>query len=317
MVEWRKKQAEARAEIGADAATDIPAPGAGAPPRRVRLFITARTPAAAGGVVKQIVRDFSDRSERGDPGALFAKYGGALVPMAMGIPFAGAGAAMLVFLPRQAPHQLLPWVFGTIFSLSGLLLFTMGVSALRTAAAAGREHRIKEPWRSDNRWDPRGARPDAPGRSLAGFLGGVLFLLLIGAFNVMWTVRKDFSAWVVVTVILVVFDALALLMIASILLTIVRRVRAGSPRLSWTKFPFFTGDRFDASFTSGRPLAVTGPARATLRCVEQVVEDGGNGRREAHPYAIYAHSQTFEPPAGRLSSKSVLLSKGPTSPPSS
>src|SRR5450759_4482783 len=124
MVEWRKKLAEARAEIGGDAATDIPAPGAGAAPRRVRLIITAQAPepAAAGGVFKQIVRDFSDRSERGDPGALFGKYGGAFVPMAMGIPFTGAGGAMLVFLPPRAPHRLLPWVFGAIFTLAGLFL---------------------------------------------------------------------------------------------------------------------------------------------------------------------------------------------------
>jgi hypothetical protein len=181
----------------------------------------------------------------------------------------------------------------------------MGFSALRTAAAARRGHREKEPWRWDNRWDPRGARPDAPGRSLPGFLGGILFLLLIGAFNVMWTVKKDLSAWVVVTIILVVFDALAVLMIASIFLAIVQRVRAGAPRLSWTKFPFFTGDRFEAAFASGRRLHVTGPVRATLRCVEQVVEDGGNSNPEAHPYAIYAHSQTYEPPDARLSAFDV------------
>jgi hypothetical protein len=191
MVEWRKKLAEARAEIGGDAATDIPAPGAGAAPRRVRLIITAQAPepAAAGGVFKQIVRDFSDRSERGDPGALFGKYGGAFVPMAMGIPFTGAGGAMLVFLPPRAPHQLLPWVFGAIFTLAGLFLFT--------------------------------------------------------------------------------------------------------------------GDRFEAAFASGRRLHVTGPVRATLRCVEQVVEDGGNSNPEAHPYAIYAHSQTYEPPDARLSAFDV------------
>ena len=50
---------------------------------------------------------------------------------------------------------------------------------------------------------------------------------------------------------------------------------------------------------------MTGPVRATLRCVEQVVEDSGNDRPEAHPYAVYAHSQTFEPPDARLSSFDV------------
>ncbi len=302
MAEWHKAFAKARSEISGDAATEIPAPGASDSPRRVRLYTNARTPAppAARGALRQIARDLSDRSERGDPKVLFAKYGGGCVPAAMSIPFTGAGVAILVFLPRQAPHQIVPWVFGAIFTLAGLLLFSMGLSGVRSAAGRQRPSGT-EPWHSDNAWDPHGARPDAPGKSFAGFLGGILFFLLIGAFNVMWTVRKDFSGWIVVTIVLVVFDALGLLMIVSILVAIVQRIRAGSPRLSWKKFPFFTGERFEASFLSGRPLHVTGPVRATLRCVEQVNEEA-NGRREAHPYAIYAHSQTFEPPGARLSS---------------
>ena len=305
MADWRKAFAKARSEISGDAATEIPAPGASAVPHRVRLYINARTPSppAAGGALRQIARDLSDRSERGDPKALFAKYGGGCIPAAMSIPFTGAGVAMLLFLPRQAPHQVLPWVFGAIFTLAGLLLFSIGLSAVRSAA--GRQRPAgNEPWHSDNAWDPRGATPDAPGKSFAGYLGGILFFLLIGVFNVMWTVRKDVSGWIVVTIVLVVFDALGLLMIVSILVAIAQRIRAGSPRLSWKKFPFFTGERFEASFLSGRALHVTGPVRATLRCVEQVNEEA-NGRKEAHPYAIYAHSQTVEPPGARLSSLDV------------
>lgn len=306
LVKWRKAVAQARVEISGDTATEIPAPGAGDSPRRVRLFINARSasPPAARSALRQIARDLSDRSERGDAGALISKYAGGVVPMAMGIPFTAAGVAALVFLPRQAPHQVLPLVFGAIFALAGLFLFSMGLSGLRTAAGAGEEHRDREPWRWDNRWDPRGARPDAPGKSFAGFLGGILFFLMIGAFNVMWTVRKDLSGWIVVTIVLVVFDALGLLMIVSILVGIIQRIRAGSPRLSWKRFPVFTGERFEASFISGRALHVTGPVRATLRCVEQVNEDA-NGRTEAHPYAVYAHSQTVEPPGARLSSFDV------------
>jgi len=306
-VEWRKALVRARVVLSADVATEIPAPAPGAPPHRVRLFVTPRSPAPPrrSGVLRQIVRDFSDRSERGDPGALFSKYGGGAAPLMMSIPFTAAGVLMLVFLPRRAPHQVLPWVFGAIFTLAGLFLFSMGLSGIRDAAGARDARGEAEPWRSDNVWDPGGARPDAPGRSLAAFLGGVLFLLLIGAFNVMWTVRKDFFAGIVVTVILVVFDALGLLMIGSILVGIVQRIRAGSPRLSWKRFPFFTGDRFEATFTSGRALHVAGPVRATLRCVTQVVEEDSRDHPEVHPYAIYAHSRTVEPPDGRLTSFEV------------
>lgn len=314
-VKWRKALAEAKAEISGDVATDIPAPAAGAPPRRVRLYSTPRTPAPARarGVFAQLVRDFSDRSERGDPKALFTKYGAAFVPMAMSIPFAGAGTAILIFVPRQAPHQVFPYLFGAVFALAGVFLFTMGLSGLRTAAAVSTRSE-KEPWKSDNAWDLSGARPDAPGKSVSGCLGGALFLLFIGAFNVMWTVKKDISAWVVFSIVLGVFDLIGLLVIGSILVALFQRIRAGAPRLSWKRFPFLTGERFEASFTSGRRLRVTGPVRAILRCVEQANEKDAQGRPELHPYAIYARSQSIEPPEGRLVSFDVAFDVPPNVP---
>jgi len=180
----------------------------------------------------------------------------------------------------------------------------MGLSALRSAAAPPPSSQ-KEPWKTDNHWDPRGARADAPGWSVSGCLGSALFLLLIGAFNIMWTVKKDLSAWLIVTVVVGLFDLIGLLVIGSVLVALLQRVRAGAPRLSWRKFPFRTGERFEASFLSGRRLAVTGPVRAILRCVEQVNEQDSQGRPEMHPYAVYASSRTIEPPDGRLLSFDV------------
>src|SRR5262245_15640062 len=241
---WKRFVAEGRAAISGEDAIDIPAPASGKPPSRVRLYFPARAPATAraSGTIAALFRDFSDRSARGDPKALLEKYGGGFGPMAFGIPFMAVGGALLVFLPRQAPRQILPYVFGSIFALAGLLVFSIGLTALK-AAAGGKQASEKEPWHSDHAWDPRGARPDAPGRSFTGCVGLTLFFLLIGVFNVMWTVRKDLSGWIVVTIVLVVFDALGLLLLASIVVALAQRVRAGVPRLSWRRFPFFTGGR--------------------------------------------------------------------------
>jgi hypothetical protein len=300
-VEWRKAFAKAKAEISGEVATDIPAPAEGREPTRVRLYITPRAPepARAGGVFARLFRDFSDRSERGDPKALFARYGAAFVPMAMSVPFAGAGTAVLILVPRQNPHQVFPYIFGSLFALAGVFLFTMGLSGLRTAAGAAPRSE-KEPWRGDKVWDPSGARPDAPGRSVAGCLGGILFLLFIGAFNVMWTVKKDLSATVVFSIVLVVFDLIGLLVVGSVLLALFQRIRAGAPRLSWKRFPFYTGERFEGAFTSGRRLRVTGPVRAILRCVQQTTGENSDHRPEIQPYAVYAKAQTIEPEGGRL-----------------
>ena len=305
---WRKAFAKAKAEISGEVATDIPAPAAGRRPDRVRLYITPRAPepVRAGGVLRQLFRDLSDRSERGDPKALFEKYGTAVAPMAMSIPFAGAGTAVLILVPRQNPHQVFPYIFGSLFALAGVFLFTMGLSGLRSAAGAAPRSE-KEPWRTDNAWDPSGARPDGPGRSVAGCLGGILFLLFIGAFNVMWTVKKDLSATVVFSVVLVVFDVIGLLVVGSLLVALFQRIRAGAPRLSWKRFPFYAGERFEASFTSGRRLHVTGPVRAILRCVEQTMGENSEHRPEIQPYAIYAKSQAIEPDGGRLVSFNVAF----------
>src|SRR5207247_577540 len=132
-IQWRKALAQAKTELSGDVATDIPAPAPGSAAHRVRLFLTPRAPAppAARGALAQIVRDISDRSERGDPKALVTKYGAGLVPLAMSVPFTAVGVLALVVLPRQAPHQVLPWVFGAIFTLAGVFLFTTGLSGLR------------------------------------------------------------------------------------------------------------------------------------------------------------------------------------------
>ena len=164
----------------------------------------------------------------------------------------------------------------------------------------------EQPWRTDNRWNPRGSVTRAQGgASITGCLGLTLFFLLIGAFNFLWTVKKDPSGWIIFTIVVGVFDLLALLIAGSIVVSMFQRLRAGSPRLTWTKFPFFTGERFEATFTSGRSLSVTGSVRATLRCIEQVAESDEQGQARVNPYAIYAHSETFEPPAARLTSFDV------------
>src|SRR5262245_56802460 len=300
-VMWRKAFAEAKAEISGDVATDIPAPASGKPDRRVRLYSTPRTPSpvSGGGALRQIFRDLSDRSERGDPKSLFSKYGAGIAPLFMSVPFTAVGTAVLILLPRKNPGQIMPYVFGAVFALAGLFLFTMGISAIRGIAAPPRSS-AKEPWKTDNAWDPSGARPDAPGHSVAGYLGAALFLLLIASFNVMWTVKKDLSAWLIVTVVVGLLDRIGLLVLGSILVALVQRLRSGVPRLSWKRFPFFTGGRFEAHFTPGRALRVTGPVRAILRCVEQTTEKDSQGRPEVHPYAIYAQTKAIESPDGRL-----------------
>jgi hypothetical protein len=61
-------------------------------------------------------------------------------------------------------------------------------------------------------------------------------------------------------------------------------MRHGRPRMRWTTFPAFLGDRLEGVFQIRPALRPNGPVKATLRCVE----DAGGGEPEAmEAFAIY------------------------------
>lgn len=237
------------------------------------LMLPIRSPGKASvGSLSRLWAEFTDPGPAGDSLNILKKYAGGIVPGCMGLLFMAVGILVIVLFSRQIiladKKTYLPLVFGTVFALAGFLVaYFGGSSVLRTAG--GTAPRGREPWTSDNAWNPRGALPDNPTGTFASFLGRVVFFLFIGLLNILWTVKMDWTGRAIVSVILVVFDLLALAILYDSFQKILQKIRIGTPRLEWQKFPFFTGSRFDAVFRAGRAMRATGPPQVTLRRVEQ------------------------------------------------
>ena len=110
-----------------------------------------------------------------------------------------------------------------------------------------------------------------------------------------------------VSAIVLIFDLVALAVVYDTLLRIWLRLAHGRPRLDWKTFPTLVGQRFEATFSPGRSIHMTGPAKVELTCVEQAVDTTGSQSTIAC-YGIYTASQTIAPPADGRRVKTLDIS---------
>jgi hypothetical protein len=168
--------------------------------------------------------------------------------------------------------------FGAVFTLVALRMLQI---VLNSASRKGRGRESgKRPWESDHPWRPESQRPDYAGNSGGFLLGLVGFLGLLGLFNLVFTSP---SPWLLRGIVLL-FDLLGLLFLLDALRKAWQALRHGRPRMRWTTFPAFLGDRLEGVFLIHPALRPNGSVKATLRCIE----DAGSGEAEAlEPFVIY------------------------------
>jgi hypothetical protein len=194
-------------------------------------------------------------------------------PAVFGVPFMAVGVLLIVLFSRQInsaeKKTLVPFAFGAIFGLAGLLVSSIGIKNILDGAAPP-PARGGEPWTGDNDRDPKGARPDgAQVGGVAAFFGRLFFFVFIGFLNILWTVPMQAGGRVVVAIVLGLFDLVALAVLVEMIRRVVQAARVGSTKLAWRKMPFFTGERFDAVFQTSRTMHPNGPPTVTLRRIEQ------------------------------------------------
>ncbi len=176
--------------------------------------------------------------------------------------------------------------FGTVFGLIALRMLQIVLTGARRQSR-GRERGGQRPWESDHPWKPEGQAPDYTGNTGGFILGYIAFFGLVGLFNLVFTSP---SPWLLRGIVLLV-DLFALVMLLDGLRKLWQASRHGRPRMRWTTFPAFLGDRLEGVFLISRALGQKGPVKATLRCVQ----DTGGGE-SSEPFAIY--QQTREIDAG-------------------
>lgn len=194
--------------------------------------------------------------------------------------------------------------FGAVFFLVALRILQVELTGTEHRRRRGRGASHWKPWTSDHPWQPEGMDPDYSAPGGGHVLGTVAILSVLALFNLAFF---DHPSWVARAVLLV-FDLFGVLILVDVLLKLFQALRRARPRLRWTTFPAFLGERLEGVFTTERPLAAAGPVRTTLRCVrdewtehKEIDEDTGRETKDRHliPYVLYTRS--LEVPAeGRI-----------------
>ncbi|MEP6801983.1 MAG: hypothetical protein ABJC07_08605 [Acidobacteriota bacterium] len=235
-----------------------------------------RPPGTTRGSLRRLYAEFTDPGPAGDTPVFLKKYAEGFVPGCMGLPFLGAGIAVMTLASHRIDaadkKTFLPILFGGVFALAGVLVTTLGAKTILRKSGAPAP-RNGAPWTSDNDWDTSGAGPDGSESGFRAVVGRLIFFLFIGFLNFLWTVHMAAGARVIVSLVLGLFDLVAVLVLYDTLRKMVQAVRVGTPRLAWRTFPSFTGGRFEAVFQTTRAMRPTGPPQVTLRRIEQRLND--------------------------------------------
>jgi hypothetical protein len=223
--------------------------------------------------------------------------------------------------PWWIPYSVLG--LGAVFVLVSLTIALAQLHQAGTQAVWARRRRDPAPWISDYPWDQEGTAPDyAP--EYVRIAGSVVLSAIAVAFIAAMT-----AAWVYVLarpsppplwgwLVIGIFDVVGILMVVGAAYAVVRRLllagRVGRVRVQWHTFPSCTGGTLRSTVVLQRPVEATGTIRATLRCVQDVVEThyvnhtrsgrviGTRTQETLTPHALYSETRRMAPDRNARSS---------------
>jgi hypothetical protein len=170
--------------------------------------------------------------------------------------------------------------FGTVFTLVALRMFQIMLNSVRQEGRERSPGSRERPWESDHPWRPESQGPDYAGNSGGFLLGLIAFLGMLGLFNLVF---MSPSPWLLRGIVLF-FDLVGLLFLVDALRKAWQAIRHRRPRMRWTTFPAFLGDRLEGVFLIRPALRPIGLVKATLRCIEDI---GGGEATTLEPFVIY------------------------------
>jgi hypothetical protein len=178
---------------------------------------------------------------------------------------------------------------GSVFFLVALRILQLALTG--AANESRKKGDAKEPWTWDHPWSTGWMKPDYTGTGAGTVLGRVAFLALLGFFNVAWM-----SGMLLFKIIIAIFDLFGLLILYDSLQKVLTWIRVRQPVAIWPRVPAFLGERLEGRIAFARRVAAQGPAKVTLRCVEddwveRPASGDSAGTRELQPFAVYQEEQ--------------------------
>jgi hypothetical protein len=202
----------------------------------------------------------------------------------LGLPFVGVGCAIVAaamgYLPvrwsggRQAPTWILVSI-GFVFAYAGMSFVVHGLVGARRAARSRRSRTAhpNEPWRWDHPWDERGSNDETATRAGQSIAGAFFMFIFLAPFH--WIGFVAPNGPLMFGVVALLFDVGALALLGRGVYLFARRLKYGSGRASFARFPFRPASTVEIHVEAPRALPQHAIATATLRCIqEQYVKRG-------------------------------------------
>jgi hypothetical protein len=203
------------------------------------------------------------------------------------IPIKASGA-------RQAPS----WIFGVFGAVLAWAAISSGVHGARGLQQSARRDRLRsahpdEPWRWDHTWDERGSTDDTSDRAGSLLVGAFVMLVFMAPFH--WIGFVAGRGLVMFGVIALLFDAVALALIARAVYLLMRRWKYGRTRARFARFPFRPGSTVEIHVEAPVALPQHAVVTATLRCVQERYVRSGTGEEASLSVACYEKYRDVTP----------------------
>ena len=205
----------------------------------------------------------------------------------LGLPIVAVGLAVMgvaggyITVDHSSGRQMPTWfaaILGAVFAWAGMSFVVHGLGGARRTARARRLRAAHpaEPWRWDHRWDERGSTDDTAVRAGQSVYAAVFMFVFLVPFHWVGFVARDGS--LIFGLVALLFDAAALALLARGIYLFARRLKYGSGRALFARFPFRRGTTLEVHIESPRALPQHAVVSATLRCIqERYVRSGGGG----------------------------------------
>jgi hypothetical protein len=177
--------------------------------------------------------------------------------------------------------------FAGMFAAGGLLIVLSGLTdslRRRSRAPVGSPPwRIDHPWREVTHHENGTAQPASVLDRILRTLWLLFFLALIAALHLPLFLHPEhiegygsigglvveLSGRTVMWIVLIIFDLIALLVLGTLVLSAVQRLRFGRRSFRLLTLPTWTGGTLSAELSFSRGLPAVGPTRCTLHCVDE------------------------------------------------
>ena len=220
----------------------------------------------------------------------------------LGLPF----VAMGVFIPlvafgvisAKSSSRAPEWVgaaAGSIFGVAGLWLVIHGLRGVfrQRWTARMRLRYGSDPWRSDYKWDERGAR-DMQQRGIGQMLFGVFFMVLfVAPFN--YVAYKGLQEGSKIGLVFGCSNLLIPVYLIAFFYRLARWMKYGTGEVRFRRYPFFTGETLKLDYIPARRLPPIRKLTCVLRCIrESYIAMQSQGNSSSQVVCTALHEQTVE-----------------------